>query len=183
MKNLMILASLTLLLTACGGGPGDGTATDTSSGTDTSDAIPGTTPDSGEAGTGPQGQTPDTAPAVENTSELKSSADFNFDTSRSIAIDFDVLQARTSPGLMSLCTKYTEANGEYDIDYDSCTVQSPLVDGVYSGKMDVTNDINSIVGVVWFKDPDIAPVYKEFSLEVGAKVARRGAGPQAIVWR
>lgn len=175
MKNLMILASLTLLLTACGGGPGDGTATDISTGssdTDTSDT-----------GTGPQGQTTDTTPAVENTAELKSSADFNFDTSRSIAIDFDVLQARTSPGLMSLCTKYTEANGEYDIDYDSCTVQSPLVDGVYSGKMDVTNDINSIVGVVWFKDPDIAPVYKEFSLEVGAKVARRGAGPQAIVWR
>lgn len=163
MKNLMTLASLTLLLTACGGGPGTDSA-------DTTDS-------------GSQGQTPDTSQTLENTAELKSSADFNFDTSRAIAIDFDVAQARTSAGLMSLCTKYTETDGEYDVDYDSCTVQSPLVDGIYSGSMDVTNDISSVIGVVWFKDSDIDPVYKEFALEVGAKVARRGGGPQAIVWR
>lgn len=164
MKNLMTIASLTLLLTACGGGPLSETGTSTSD-------------------TGPVAETPDTTPELEYTADLKSSADFDFATSRAIAIDFDVAQARTSPGLMSLCTKYTEVSGEFDIDYDSCTVQSPLVDGVYSGQMDVTNDVDSVIGVVWFKDPDIAPVYKEFMLEVGAKVARRGAGPQAIVWR
>ena len=166
MKNLITLASLTLLLTACGGGPGDGSSSS----------------DSG-SNSGPVAETPDTTPELENTADLRSSADFDFSTSRAIAIDFDVVQARTSPGLMSLCTKYTELGGAYDVDYGSCTVQSPLVDGVYSGSMDVTNDVDSVIGVVWFKDPDIQPVYKEFMLEVGAKVARRGAGPQAIVWR
>ncbi|PWQ97800.1 hypothetical protein [Leucothrix pacifica] len=166
MKNLITLASMAVLLAACGGGP----LSETGSSSGTSDG-------------GPVAETPDTTPALEYTADLKSSADFDFATSRAIAIDFDVEQARVSEGLMSLCTNYTESDGAYDIDYDSCTVQSPLVDGVYSGQMDVTNDVNSVIGVVWFKDPDIAPVYKEFMLEVGAKVARRGAGPQAIVWR
>jgi len=161
MKHVIALTSLTLLLTACGGGPAS----------------------ESDSHTGPLGETPDTTPTLENTADLRSSAEFNFDTSRAIAIDFDVAQAKTSPGLMSLCTVYTKQGDQYDVDYDSCTVQAPLVNGEYSGKMDVTNDINSVIGVVWFKDPDIAPVYKEFSLEVGAKVARRGAGPQTIVWR
>lgn len=160
MKHLITISSLALLLAACGGG-----------GTSTSD------------GTGLIGENTDTVPALEYTADLKSTADFNFDTSRAIAIDFDVEQARTSPGLMSLCTDYTETDGEFDVNYDSCTVQSPLEDGIYSGTMDVTNDIDSVVGVIWFKDPDIAPIYQVFELEVGAKVARRGGGPQAIVWR
>lgn len=161
MKNLITISSLALLLAACGGaGTGD-----------TAD------------GSGPSGENPGTVPTLEYTADLRSSADFNFDTSRAIAIDFDVEQARTSPGLMSVCTQYTETDGEFDVDYGSCTVQSPLEGGVYSGTMDVTNDIDSVVGVVWFKDPDIAPIYKVFTLEVGAKVARRGGGPQAIVWR
>lgn len=162
MKNLMTTAAVAMLLAACGGSPEDDSA--------------------GSTNTGSQGQAPDTE-ILEYTADLRASADFNFSTSRSIAIDFDVPQARTVSGLMSLCTQYTKIAGKYDIDYDSCTVQSPLVNGAYSGKMDVTNDINSVVGVVWFKDPDFAPVYKEFSLEVGAKVARRGSGPQTIVWR
>ncbi len=171
MKNLITLASLTLLLTACGGGPGVDGDSSSSGGSET------------VVGTGPEGQNPDTAPVLENTAELRSSADFNFSSSRAIAIDFDVAAAITSPGLMSLCTKYTKTDDSFDVDYNSCTVQAPLVDGVYSGKMDVTNDINSVIGVVWFKDETVAPVYKEFSLEVGAKLARRGAGTQSIVWR
>lgn len=164
MKNIMTVASIALLLVACGGSPEDDQASNSST-------------DSGS-----QGQTPDTE-ILEYTADLKASADFNFETSRAIAIDFDVPAARVTEGLMSLCTDYTESGGQYDINYDSCTVQSPLQEGVYSGQMQVTNDIDSVIGVVWFKDPDFAPVYKEFSLEVGATVARRGSGPQAIVWR
>jgi hypothetical protein len=172
MKNLITLASLTLLLTACGGGPGGDATTNTSS-TGTSTAT----------GTGPQGQNPDTSPVLENTAELKSSADFDFSSSRAIAIDFDVAAATTSQGMLSLCTKYSKSGDSFDIDYDSCAVQAPLVNGVYSSKMDITNDINSVVGVVWFADSAIAPIYKEFSLEVGAKLARRGESTQSIVWR
>jgi len=170
MKNLITLASLTLLLTACGGGPGGDTSA--SSGASNGGAV-----------TGSEGQSPDTSPALEFTADLKSSADFDFSSSRAIAIDFDVASASTSPGLMSLCTKYTKTDDSYNVDYSSCTVQAPLVNGTYSGKMDVTNDIDSVVGVVWFKDESIPPVYKEFSLEVGAKLARRGEGVQSIVWR
>ena len=172
MKNLITLASLTLLLTACGGGPGGDSSSDT-----------GSTSVSTDTGTGPSGQNPDTAPVVESTADLRSSADFNFSSSRSIAIDFDVASATTSAGMMSLCTKYSKSGESYDVDYSSCTVQAPLVNGVYSGNMDITNDINSVIGVVWFADEAVAPVYKEFSLEVGAKLARRGQGPQSIVWR
>lgn len=169
MKKLITMLSLTVLLTACGGGGSDSGA-DTSADTDS-----GSTPIAGN---------PDTeTPVQENTADLEVSADFDFATSRSIAIDFDVEQARTSPGLMSVCTDYTELDDMYDINYESCTLQAPLVDGIYSGEMEVTNDIDTVVGVVWFKDSEIEPVYKEFSLEVGAQVARRGTGAQTLVWR
>jgi hypothetical protein len=161
MKNLITMVSLTLLLAACGGG-GSETDTDT-----------------------PIAATPDTAPVVvlENTEDLESSADFDFATSRSISIDFDVEQARTSQGLMSVCSEYSKVDDIYDINYDSCTLQAPLIDGVYSGQMEVTNDINKVAGVVWFKDPDILPIYKEFELELDARLASRGVGAQALVWR
>ena len=171
MKNLMTLASLTLLLTACGGGGAGDTSSDPSS---TGTPVPVT---------GPTGQSPDTAPAVEHTVDLISSADFNFSSSRAIAIDFDVAAATTSAGMLSLCMVYTKSGDSFDIDYDRCAVQAPLVNGVYNGSMKITNDKNSVVGVVWFRDKAIPPVYKEFSLQVGAKLARRGAGPQSIVWR
>ena len=171
MKNLITLASLTLLLTACGGGPG-GDDDSSSSGSSTV-----------ATGTGPEGQNPDTTPVLENTADLRSSADFDFSSSRSIAIDFQVAAAATSPALLSLCTDYTKSGDSFDINYDSCAVKTPLVNGVYTSNMEITNNINSVVGVVWFKDEAIPPVYKEFTLEVGAKLARRGAGPQSIVWR
>ena len=175
MKNLITLASLTLLLTACGGGPGG----DSSVAAGSTASVATVT----DTGTGPQGQNPDSSPVLENTAELKSSADFNFSSSRSIAIDFDVAAATTSQGMLSLCTKYSKSGDSFDIDYDSCAVQASLNNGVYSSKMNITNDINSVVGVVWFADSSIAPIYKEFSLDVGAKLARRGGGAQAIVWR
>ena len=166
MKNLITLASLTLLLTACGGGG----AGDSSSDTSTAVAVPAASPEA-------------VTPLLENTADLRSSVDFDFSSSRAIAIDFDVAAATTAPGMLSLCTKYTKSGEAFDIDYDSCAVQTPIINGVYNSKMDITNDINSVVGVVWFSDETIAPIYKEFLLEVGAKIARRGAGPQAIVWR
>lgn len=186
MKNLITLASLTLLLTACGGGPG---VDSSDGGSDGGPAVmvtgaEGQNPDTTTPATSTDDQNPDTAsPALEYTADLRSSADFDFSSSRAIAIDFDVAAASTSPGLMSLCTKYTKTDDSFDVDYNSCTVQAPLENGLYSGKMDVTNDINSVIGVVWFKDETIQPVYKEFSLEVGAKLARRGEGAQSIVWR
>ncbi|CAA6827866.1 MAG: Unknown protein [uncultured Thiotrichaceae bacterium] len=156
MKTIISLASLTLLLAACGGG-GDSTGSTSSN--------PGVTPE------------------ITSTQDMESSPDFNFETSREIAINFDIEAARTSEGLMSLCTKYTESNGEYDIDYDSCTVQAPLVAGTYSGSMEVTNDINSVIGVVWFKEATIPPVYKVFTLENSTKYARRkNEGPFTISW-
>ena len=166
MKNVITMLSLTVLLAACGGGGGSDSTVSAEADTDGSVA-----------------NTPDTTVVLENTADLEASADFDFATSRSIAIDFDVEQARVSAGLMSVCTDYDELDGMYDINYDSCTLQAPLVDGVYSGDMEVTNDINTVVGVVWFKDESIEPVYKEFSLEVGARLASRGAGNQTLVWR
>ena len=183
MKNLITVVSIAVLLTACGGG---GSSEDTTSAAvDTTPAVvndatnntdTGANPDTGSTDVASNDQTP------ENTTDLETTAEFGFETARAIAIDFDVEQARTSPGLMSLCTKYTSDGDSYDIDYDSCTVQTPLVNGVYSGEMNVTNDISSVVGVVWFKDEAVPPVYKEFSLAVGARLARRGEGIQTIRW-
>mgnify|MGYP000070695510 CR=1 FL=1 len=129
MKNLITLASLTLLLTACGGGPGvDNPSGNESSGSSASVSSESQNPEITTAAVMPA----EVTPQLENTADLKSSADVDFSSSRAIAIDFDVASASTSPGLMSLCTKYDKAGDGFDVDYNSCTVQAPLVNGVYS---------------------------------------------------
>jgi len=191
MKKIITAASILLLLSGCGGGGGDdSTAANASSATaanSTATNDSGTTTDNSTATndngttTGNSTGTNDGSDAgnstrVTSSSEIVASAEFNFAASRTVDIDFDVPEARNAEGMLSLCNEYTKTGDSYDINYDSCTVQASMLNGVYNGKMELTNNVNSIVGVVWFTDPSIAPVYKEFAIANTAERAFRSRG-------
>lgn len=190
--STVVLASFVVALSGCGGGDSGDTAdtdatvvnepvksTEETTGGDTSVADSGTN-DSND--TDNAGNT-----AVNSSAELVTSAEFDFAAARTIDIDFDVPEARTAEGMLSLCNEYTKSGESYDINYDSCTVQARLVNGVYNGKMALTNNVNSVIGVVWFADSSLSPVYKEFSLEnTASRYAARSADSQpgiTISWQ
>ncbi|WML91621.1 hypothetical protein RCF98_04600 [Thiothrix lacustris] len=170
MKKIITVVSLMVLLTGCGGGGG------TVAGTSTSDTTIASNT---------------TAPLESNTQATSTAAiiaapEFDFASARTIDIQFDVPEARTTEGMLSLCTKYSsESDGTFNINYDSCLVQATLVNGLYQSQMELTNDVNSVIGVIWFADPDLAPVYKEFTLAATAGASARSANANThptIVW-
>ena len=102
---------------------------------------------------------------VSDTKSLTVAKDFSFDTAQTIDIAFDLEDARDTDASVSICTEYTPAGDAYTIDYESCTVRGPMYDGVFSHSMEVTNEFDSVVAVVWFLDPAMPPMYREFSLD------------------
>jgi hypothetical protein len=197
-KKLITIAPLMLLLTACGGG-GDGElllapAQQPDSGADTAsggeeDTVSGSgeTSSGGDTGTETGTDSPvDATDAVEEeeepyvaeaaaTSELSSDDHFDFSTRWDLAIDFDIDAATGTTGFLSICTEY-EFDGEdaYGVNFDKCALRASIVDGFYNGQMPVTNDITSVLAVIWFADESGAPVYNEFDLV---------NGQQSIEWR
>lgn len=126
---------------------------------------------------------------VTDTKSLKVADNFTFDTARTIDIDFDLESARGTQASVSICTSYTQDAEDFDVDYDSCAVRAPMMDGVFSHSMEVTNEFDSVVAVVWFKDSSMAPLHREFSIDPPLAVAGvrgiRAATNQrrVIVWK
>ncbi|MEM7259523.1 MAG: hypothetical protein AAF404_19280, partial [Pseudomonadota bacterium] len=111
--------------------------------------------------------TPTSTPLVNipvvDTKSLIVSDDFAFDTAQKISVDFDLTSARGTEGAVSICTSYEQDSSGFDIDYNSCTVRGTMNDGVFSHTMEVTNEFESVVAVVWFQDSSIQPEYREFT--------------------
>ena len=191
MKKLIAIAPVIMLLSACGGG-GDGelllapaqqpdSGGDTASGGDSSgggDTVSGggATSGGGNSGIdspvdGAGGAEEENEPYVAEaaaTSELSSDDHFDFSTRWDLNIDFDIEAATGTSGFLSICTEY-EFDGEdaYGVNFDKCALRTAIVDGIYNGDMAVTNDITSVLAVIWFADQSGAPVYNEFELVNG----------------
>ncbi len=151
MKKAITVIALSAILAACG-------------------AEDAATPDLGAAQAGP----------MANTADLAVDADFDFASSRSIDVEFDIADAAGSDASVSICTEYSPGGGAFDVDYESCTVSGEIQDGVFSHTMDVTNEFDSVVAVVWFQDPSNEPLYKEFFVE--SRKRSKGQKP-TLVWR
>ena len=107
--------------------------------------------------------------------------DFDFSTSRSIDVDFDLDDAREQPGDVSICTSWDPSDGALGIDYDSCLIEGELVEGRFSHSIEVTNDVNSVVAVIWFADVARDPMMQEFGVSVTSR--SKAAGKRTLVWR
>lgn len=179
MKRIMTIASISVLLSACGGSGGSGEnpgsalvvpeVEDLATTVDTADLG---LPELGAALAGPV-----------DTSDLNVSEEFAFNTARTIDIDFDLQNARDKPASVSICTGYEPEGDAFDVDYASCGVQGEMADGVFSHQMEVTNEFDSVMGVVWFRDASMQPMYQEFHVDDVTRVKGDGSLQRSIVWR
>jgi len=100
------------------------------------------------------------------TAELVVYNDFNFETSRRTQVDLSVPEATTQTAEASFCTDYTDkGNGVFEVNYDSCVLQAPLLGGELSAELSLMNQHDSVLAVVWFQDQDKPPMYKEFHFD------------------
>jgi len=162
MKNILGVVSMAVLLSACGG-----------SGTQTSD--------NGSSGGSDNLLLGAAFPDAVNTDTLVVDRDFGFKTSRTIDISFDIEDARTEDATVSICTEYETVDVEFDINFDSCTVNGVLQSGVFEHSMEVTIDKSSVVAAVFFQNAEKAPLFSEFT--VNESLRSKGVGStQTIVW-
>jgi len=56
-------------------------------------------------------------------------------------------------------------NGDYDVNYDSCILTTPMFGGVVDEELNLVNQHDSVLGVVWFQDPNVPPQYQEFQFD------------------
>jgi hypothetical protein len=138
-------------------------------------------------GTAPAPVTTSTEPEFEvfDTKALLVADDFAFDTAQRIDIDFDLESARNTEASVSICTTYAQDDIGYDINYDTCTVQSAMINGVFSHSMEVTNEYTSVIAVVWFQNPELSPIHREFTVSgpVDERTVKSVDGRRIIVWR
>ncbi len=115
--------------------------------------------------------------------------EFSFDSARTIDVEFDLEQARGQDASVSICTKYGSDGDAFDVDYTSCAVRGPMVDGVFSHSMEITNEFDSVIAVVWFQDSAMEPLHRVFSInEPVAMTNTRGiksvsSQRRVIVWK
>ncbi len=168
MKHLKKIIMASTLLCACGG---------SENGVNDEGIIDSEAPSLGAA----LSQEPDAASTtVANTNELQIDPTFDLASSRNIAVNFDIAEADGTDGSVSICTDYAKDGSAFDVNYESCIVNAQMQDGQFSHLIDVTNEFDSVVAVVWFQTPGTDPLYKEFT--VNDQVRSKGIKP-SLVWR
>lgn len=98
------------------------------------------------------------------TAQLTVATDFDFAPSETVQISLDFPEARNDQATVLICTDYALEQGEYEIDYDSCAMRAPLLNGRIDHEMKVVNRYDSVLGVVWFAQPGTEPLYQEITL-------------------
>lgn len=98
------------------------------------------------------------------TADIVVQPDFDFKTSRKVAVNLNVPEARGVTTSLSFCTDYQVSSTGFDVDYTSCTVNAPMVDGRFDFSLDVMNQYDSVLAVVWFPEEGLDPVFQELSV-------------------
>jgi len=154
MNKLLLLIPLLISLAACGGSGGT-TEGEKPDPTLTPEPIPNPTP------------TPEPEPeVVKDTAEITSNDEFEFKTSWEMSVEISISQGTN--GMVSICSGYTDnGDGTYDIDYSTCSIQATLDDqGSLISKLNITNEVESLIGVVWPMDQS-DPLYQKFTISNG----------------
>lgn len=100
------------------------------------------------------------------TASLRVMDDFTFDTSRQTTVSLSVPEASSQSAEATFCTDYSlQASGEYDVNYDSCVLTAPLLGGELNEELNLVNQHASVLGIVWFQDPAMQPMYQEFHFD------------------
>lgn len=154
MKRIITISLVSALVTACGGGS-SGTTSEPALGAATTDPYDQSTLSFFE-----QQGTEQTGPS----SQINSAPEFGFRTSSEVSVSLDFAEARGQRATVLMCTDYTPTGDAFTVDYDSCLVRAPLLDGYFEHDFNVMTRHQSIISVVWFAEPGQAPLYQEIVL-------------------
>lgn len=116
-----------------------------------------------------------TIPETE-TSQILTTANFLFDTAKSVRLQVNLSQAHEIQSSLSLCTVYEQTEAGYFVDYNSCAVKASLENGQFEYSMKMVNQFDSVIAVVWFPGQEFSPLYNEL------KVADLTQGESGYVW-
>ena len=168
-KHTLALTCIAGLLTGCGGGSISGSLVDQIGSGEEVQAAAATeqTPEAANP-------TPYVEEAVNNTSfatipdsetsQIVTTANFLFDTAKSVELRVNIAEAIGTQSSISLCTDY-EANGSgYSVNYNSCAVKATIQDGQFTHQMELMNQFDSAIAVVWFPDQEFEPMFNELNV-------------------
>lgn len=100
------------------------------------------------------------------TAELLVQDDFTFTTARLENVSLYIPEASAMEAEASFCTDYTElADGSFDVNYNSCVLTAPLVAGALTEELDLVNQYNKALAVIWLEDTSMPPVFREFQFD------------------
>ena len=90
---------------------------------------------------------------------LEAPENFVFDTDFELIVDIDIASRTTERAYFSLCKDFTRTDDFIKVDYDSCMIRTPLVEGRYYDQIEISYEVTELVLAVWFydenKDPEI----------------------------
>lgn len=98
-----------------------------------------------------------------STAEITTQADFLFDTSRSVSLHVDLPSAYGRKASLSLCMDFQESDVTYIVNYDSCALRATLANGQFVKNVELMNQFDSAIGVIWFTDQESSPLYRKFT--------------------
>lgn len=146
--SLALMAPLIILvLTGCGGGGGS-----------SDDAAPVATivqPETQEATQTTNQTAGETTVPIEKTSDLTASEMFSFTSSSQISVNLDLEAYASADAYLTICSKFSTTEKATDIDYGSCLLQAPLLDGRYQGELSLPNDIDKLIIAIWQYNGDL----------------------------
>jgi len=165
-KNSFALTAVAMVLSACGSSSGEDDGSEPAIG-----AAIGLEQTASAANTnyiaitdeelGDLAEVPDT-----DTSRLQVFDDFTFETARETNVYMSVPEAVGVSAEASFCTDYSlKDNGDYDVNYESCVLTTPMFGGIVDEELSLVNHHESVLGVVWFQDANMAPQYQEFQFD------------------
>lgn len=172
MKKLLLTISSVFIISACGGGGGGGATAPAV----TEDPVvvvvtDDTTSEPAEPITLSRISTLETVSGSDVvTSDAESSSDIvvpkGFDLETEQAFSLAVNHSQTDvDAYLSVCTDFeAQADGSFDINYDSCVMRTSLEFDTFQAEIAVTNDVTNLIAALWFMDTDIDPIYSEWAL-------------------
>lgn len=98
------------------------------------------------------------------TSQIVTTANFLFDTAKSVNLQINLSGAEGTQSSLSLCTDYEVTETGYSVNYNSCPVKASMVNGQFEHQVELMNQYDSAIAVIWFPNQEFEPMYNELNV-------------------
>jgi len=98
-----------------------------------------------------------------DTEDLVVPDGFDFNDSFVLSVDVDVSRDLDEDAYLLLCSEYEASGGGYEVNFDACQLNTPLIEGRYVGDLTMTGSTTNLLAVILpLQNPD-EPIYALWS--------------------